>query len=156
MAWRLTRRQWEAGKGMPNRKALRVLVESGKKPGVIGYVGREPVAWCAVAPRGEFGALDRSRVLKSVDDEPVWSVSCFFVAKPFRKMGLSVALLRTVTELVARRGGRIVEGYPTRPTMRQSPDLFLWTGVPSAFRAAGFVEVARRSPNRPIMRYYCR
>ena len=37
-------------------------------------------------------------------------------------------------------------------SMAKIPDSFVWTGLPSAFERAGFVEVARRSPARPIMR----
>lgn len=31
---------------------------------------------------------------------------------------------------------------------------FAWTGVPGTFQGNGFVEVARRSPTRPIMRVF--
>jgi GNAT superfamily N-acetyltransferase len=153
MVWRLTRREWEAGKGEGNRRALRALVESGARPGVLGYVGREPVAWCAVAPREDYGALARSRVLQPIDDRPVWSVSCLFVARPFRRRGLSSRMLRGAAEFAVKRGAAIVEGYPVEPRMARAPDAFLWTGTPGAFTAAGFREAARRSETRPIMRW---
>jgi len=51
MAWRLARKEWEAGKGAGNKKALKKIVTSGEVPGILGYVNGEPVAWCAVAPR---------------------------------------------------------------------------------------------------------
>jgi len=156
MVWRLTRKEWEAGKGAGNRRALEHLVTSGARPGVLGYLGRDPVAWCAVAPRGDYGALARSRVLAPLDDRPVWSISCLFVARPFRRRGLSARMLRGAAEFAARRGARIVEGYPVEPRMARAPDAFLWTGTTVAFRAAGFREAARRSPTRPIMRWTAR
>jgi len=152
MAWRLTNKDWVAGKGAQNKRALKRLVVSGARPGVIGYAGREPVAWCAVAPRADYSFLARSRVLKPVDDAPVWSISCLFVSKPYRRQGVSSRLLRAAADFAAGRGARIVEGYPVDPTMEKTPDPFLWTGVPSAFERAGFLEVARRSKTRPIMR----
>jgi GNAT superfamily N-acetyltransferase len=144
-----------AGKGAKNKRALRRIVSSGEKPGILGYLGREAVAWCAVAPREEYVHLANSRVLKPVDDTPVWSVSCLFVSKPHRRKGLSVQMLRAAVEFAARRGAVMVEGYPVEPTMSKTPDPFVWTGVPSAFEAAGFHEVLRRSKTRPIMRCEC-
>jgi GNAT superfamily N-acetyltransferase len=152
MVWRLPRQRWVAGKGAGNKRALKRIVTANRKPGVLAYVGREAIGWCALAPRSEYLALERSRVLKPIDDSPVWSISCLFVARPWRRKGVSVALLRAAVDLAAKQGARVVEGYPVEPTMRRMPDAFAWTGLPAAFRAAGFVEVARRSKTRPIMR----
>ena len=153
MYWRLPRGKWSAGKGNKNRNAFKKIVSADERPGVIAYSGKEPVAWCAIAPRQEFLSLARSRVLKPVDDKAVWSITCLFVKKPYRRRGVSVAMLRAAVEFAAKRGARIVEGYPTVPTMEKTPDPFVYMGVPSAFKAAGFKEVARRSETRPIMRF---
>jgi hypothetical protein len=32
------------------------------------------------------------------------------------------------------------------------PDAFVWTGLEQSFLRVGFIEVARRSPKRPILR----
>jgi len=153
MVWRLRRKDWESGKGASNKRALRSIVEAGERPGILVYDDREPVGWCAIAPRNAYPALARSRVLKPVDDQPVWSVSCLFVLKPYRRQGLSVTLLEEAVSFASRCGARIVEGYPVQPTMTKTPDPFVWTGTPSAFQRAGFDEVMRRSKIRPIMRY---
>jgi GNAT superfamily N-acetyltransferase len=153
MAWRLRQQEWLAGKGRRNRRALKALVETGKKPGLLAYLGRTPVAWCAIAPRESYSFLSRSRVLKPVDDLPVWSVSCLFVLKPYRRQGVSARLLAAAVRFAAKQGATVVEGYPVVPTMKRTPDPFIWTGVPSAFIKAGFKEVLRRSKSRPIMRY---
>ena len=152
MFWRLPRKEYNQRKGQQNRRMLRQLVESGRKPGILAYSGREPIGWCAVAPRSEYIALERSRILKPVDDEPVWSISCLFVRKDFRRKGISSQLLTAAANLAKKRGARIVEGYPTDPASPRSPDPFLWHGVTSSFLAAGFKEIARRSVSRPIMR----
>jgi GNAT superfamily N-acetyltransferase len=153
MVWRLSRQRWLAGKGAGNKRALERIVAAGRKPGVLAYLGREPIGWCAVAPRSEYVALGRSRVLQPIDDQPVWCISCLFVSKPYRRRGVSVGLLRAAVDLAARQGARIVEGYPVEPVMARTPDAFVWTGIPSAFREAGFREALRRSRTRPIMRF---
>jgi GNAT superfamily N-acetyltransferase len=155
MAWRLPRGKWLAGKpknGAANKRAFKRIVARNEQPGVLAYLGREPIGWCAVAPRERYPALERSRVLQPVDDQPVWSITCLFVFKPYRRHGVSARLLDAAAELAARKGARIVEGYPIEPTMKKTPDPFLWLGTPAAFRRAAFEEVARRSKSRPIMR----
>jgi GNAT superfamily N-acetyltransferase len=152
MAWRLRHKDWVAGKGAKNKRAFKKVVTSGEVPGLLGYLGRRPIAWCAVAPREAYSYLSRSRVLEPVDAEPVWSISCLFVLKPYRRQGVSVRMLKAAAEHAARRGAGIVEGYPVEPTMERTPDPFVWTGTPSAFRKAGFREACRRSATRPIMR----
>jgi GNAT superfamily N-acetyltransferase len=152
MTWRLPRARFEKGKGAGNRAAFRRRVRSGLPPGVLAYIDGKPVGWCAIAPRAEYEYLRRSRVLRPVDDRKVWSVSCLFVAKPHRGRGISVKLLRAAVAMAGETGAEIVEGYPVIPYAVHMPDAFAWTGTLSAFRAAGFDEVARGSPKRPIMR----
>jgi GNAT superfamily N-acetyltransferase len=152
MYWRLRRSQFDNQKGEGNRKAMKKIVDSEEVPGILAYSGREPVAWCSVAPRETYPTLDRSRVLKRVDEQPVWSIVCLFVAKPWRRKGVTVELLRAAADYAKRQGARILEGYPVEPKKDSMPDAFAWTGLASAFRKAGFTEVLRRSETRPIMR----
>src|SRR5439155_15729380 len=125
---RLKRADFERGKTGGNRSAMRDLVLAGPPPGILGYLDGEPVGWCAVAPRADYPALERSRVLKKVDDAPAWSVSCLFVRKDCRKQGVSVALLRAAIDFVRDHGGTIVEGYPVEPKEDDMPAVFAWTG----------------------------
>jgi GNAT superfamily N-acetyltransferase len=150
--WRLTRADFVRQKGDANKAAFRRIVKSGQTPGVLAYSDGQAIGWCAVAPREAYSFLERSRVLARVDEKPVWSVTCLFVAKAFRQGGVSVQLLRAAAEHAARHGARIVEGYPVVPRKDRMPDVFAWTGTLSAFRRAGFKEVARHSPARPIVR----
>ena len=152
MWWRLTRSEFERNKGAKNKHAMKKLVSSGQVPGIIAYVDGEPVGWCAIQPRASYPALERSRVLKPVDDQPVWSITCFFIARPYRSRGVSSELIKAAIAHAKRKGARIVEGYPVEPKKDRMPDAFAWTGLPTAFKKAGFTEVARRAPTRPIMR----
>jgi GNAT superfamily N-acetyltransferase len=153
MFWRVPRKEFDSGKGTGNKRALKKIVTAGRKPGIIAYLGKEPIGWCAVARREDYIALERSRILKPVDDKPVWSISCLFIKRPYRRQGVSAQLLRAAVDFAARRGAKVVEGYPVEPSMEKMPDPFLWHGVPSAFKTAGFKEVLRRSKSRPIMRF---
>jgi len=152
MWWRLPRPQWNAQKGAVNKQAFRQIVDTGPPPGIIAYRGKEPVGWCAVAPREAFSALQRSRTLQPLDQLPVWSVTCFFVKKQERRKGLGVGLLEAAVQFVRDQGGRLIEGYPVEPKAGRLPDAFAWTGTATAFQKAGFVEAARRGA-RPIMRF---
>ncbi|MFQ5805106.1 MAG: GNAT family N-acetyltransferase [Phycisphaerae bacterium] len=153
MWWRLTRAEFEKRKGAQNKRAMKRIVNCGEVPGLLAYADGEPIGWCAVGPREWYPVLQRSRVLKPVDDQPVWAVTCFFIAKPYRGKGISVKLLKAAVALAKKNGARIVEGYPVEPKKGRMPDAFAWTGLAAAFRKAGFVEVLRRSETRPIMRY---
>ncbi len=151
MWWRLGRAQWDRNKGERNRKLFRKVVEQGV-PGILAYDGKQPIGWCAIAPRETYAALAASRTLKPVDDQPVWSVTCFFVQRGYRRKGVSVALLQAAAEFARKKKAQIVEGYPQVARSGSLPDAFVWTGLPGTFLKAGFKEVARRSATRPIMR----
>jgi GNAT superfamily N-acetyltransferase len=97
--------------------------------------------------------LERSRILKRVDDQPVWAIVCFFVSRPFRHQGVTTALLQAAITYAEQQGATIIEGYPVEPKTGRTADAFVYTGLASAFLKVGFVEVVRRSETRPIMRY---
>lgn len=151
MYWRRTAGEYKAGKGEGNRAALQQLVAAGAEPGLLAYVDGQPAGWVSLGPREQFPRFQRSRNLKPVDDEPVWSVVCFFVGKGFRRMGLQGTLLRAAVDYARAHGARIVEGYPVEPAGTSS-DNYEWTGFVEVFREAGFEEVARRTERRPVMR----
>lgn len=143
---------FKAGKGEGNRRALRRRVAESPAPGLLAYDGETAVGWIAVGPRAEFRRLETSRVLAPVDDAPVWSVPCLFVASSHRGRGVSVALLRAAAAFAAAHGARALEGYPVDTRGRREPAAFVWWGTVGTFRAAGFREVERRSAPRPIVR----
>lgn len=153
MWYRVQKKEFDAQAGEGNRMAMKTLVDDGVVPGLIGYLNGQPAGWISVAPRGDFPRLQRSRVMKAVDDQPVWSVVCFFIDRKFRKQGLSLKLLKAGVDYALAQGARIVEGYPIDLHDRSYPDTFAFHGMQSVFEQAGFQEVARRSPTRPVMRY---
>jgi GNAT superfamily N-acetyltransferase len=154
MAWRLKQKDFEIQKGNGNKKAMKKIVDKNEIPGIIAYVNNEPAGWCSFAPREKFIKLENSKVLARIDDKPVWSITCFFIAKHFRRKGLSTKLLEGVIKFCKNKKVNILEAYPVEPYSENIPAVFAWTGIPSAFEKAGFKVAERRSPKRPIMRYY--
>lgn len=151
MSWRLKRTDFVAGTGEKNKRAFKRLVDKNAPTGIVAYAGAEPIGWCSVAPREDFVRLEQHRTLRRIDDRPVWSIVCLFVAKHYRNQGISIALIKAAAEWAKSQGATLVEGYPTEPG-KKLPDPFVWTGLSSAFRKAGFKEVARPARTRPIFR----
>ena len=154
MLWRLKRSEFEQQKGKKNKLAMKAIIESGEVPGILAYHKRQPIAWCSVAPREQFPALERSRILKKIDDQPVWSISCLFVEKNHREKGISVRITKAAIDYVAQKRGKILEAYPVEPKKDRAPPVFVWIGLAAGFKKAGFIECTRRSETRPIMRYF--
>ena len=154
MAWRLKSSDFERQKGKKNKKSMKKIVNNNEVPGILAYYNEKPIGWCAFAPRDKFIRLNNSRVLSPIDDKKVWSITCFFIDKKFRRMGVSTELLKATLKYCKKKKIRILEAYPQEPYADNIPATFAWTGIPSAFEKAGFKVAARRSPKRPIMRYY--
>ncbi|WP_346897657.1 GNAT family N-acetyltransferase [uncultured Roseibium sp.] len=152
MLWRRTAKEMETGKGEGNRQAMKDLFDTGDVPGLVAMNGDDAVGWIQIAPRSAFPRLASSRILKPVDAQAVWSVSCFFIDKTYRRQGLSLQLLNAATDWARSKGASIVEGYPIDTPREKYPSVYAWTGFLETYRRAGFSEVARRSETRPIMR----
>jgi len=155
MYYRLPKSVFNEGKMEEgNKQAMKDIVWEDKPAGILGFYDGLPIAWCAFAPREDFIKLEKSRVHKPIDDKKVWSIPCFFIDKKFRRLGVSVALLKGVIRYARENGIKIIEAYPTIPTQEKLPDSFAWIGLYKSFERAGFEIVDRTSINRPMVRYY--
>lgn len=134
-----------------NRAALKTLVDAGKPPGLIGYRGNIPVGWVSLGPHEDFAKLVRSPVMKAVDDRPVWSIICFVVPPEHRGTGVARQLLSAAIAYASQQGATLLEAYPVDKPGRSSDDS-MWFGAKSMYDRAGFTEVARRKPQRPVVR----
>ena len=117
----------------------------------VGYRGKVPVGWVSLGPREDYAKLRRSPVMKAVDEQPVWSIICFVVPSQYRGQGVARALLDGAIAYARKRGVALLEAYPVDKPGRSSDDS-MWFGAKSMYDAAGFEEVARRKPKRPIVR----
>jgi GNAT superfamily N-acetyltransferase len=134
-----------------NKRDLRRLAASGRPPGLLACDGDLAVGWCELAPRAELGWLAHARYLQPVDDLPVWSVPCFFVRRAHRHRAVMGALIEGAVGAAAAAGAPAVEAYPV-DTAVPGHTRNLFPGVASAFARHGFEVVARRKPDRPVMR----
>jgi GNAT superfamily N-acetyltransferase len=152
MHWKLRGKEFSENTGDTARQMQKAVVDSKIVPGLLAYSEGYPVGWIAVEPRVAYPKLAHSRTLKAIDDQDVWSITCFFVEKKHRHKGIAVELLKAATGYVKNQGGKIVEGYPV-DVKREEPAPFVFTGTAAAFVQAGFEEAARHAPTRPIFRY---
>jgi GNAT superfamily N-acetyltransferase len=150
MRWRMTSTEYQRSTKESRVAALEALVRQEIPVGMLAYQGGEPVGWCSIAPRETYGALERFRALPRIDDAPVWSVACFFVAPRLRRQHVTLALLREAVEYARSRGATIVEGYPVEP----GPRLYTYMGAPAIFQQAGFQDATPPGQARLVMRWY--
>jgi GNAT superfamily N-acetyltransferase len=142
-----------------NRQALhQEVTQANVAPGLIAYEADRPVGWTRVGPRSRFPAVLGNRSLARIltdDDEHVWWVTCFAVDNRYRRAGVGSALLRSAVEFAGEHGATAVEGYPVDATTLKAASVSgsaLFTGTAAMFAAAGFVEIARPTRTRPLMR----
>lgn len=149
MRWRMRSTMYQRSSKEDRIAALDNLVCRNIPIGVLAYADNEPVGWCSVAPRETCDALERYRALARIDDEPVWSVVCFFVDRHFRNSGMTLRLLQASVSYARSQGARIIEGYPVDPGEK----LYTYMGSPATFTAAGFIDVTPSGRSRKIVRY---
>ncbi|GAA1188332.1 GNAT family N-acetyltransferase [Nesterenkonia xinjiangensis] len=155
MHWRLSIAEWMANKGEGNKAAMRAVAGGAATPGVVGSLDGEPLAWCSFGDRADFPRMRRSPLLMPIDDQPVVSLACLLLRRDRRGQDLLAAWITAVCGYLAETSSiRTVEAYPVEPPHGRTagPDTAM-TGIASAFAAAGFIEVARPSFDRPVMRY---
>jgi len=135
-----------------NKLAFRKVVARGPPPGLLAFDGELAVGWCQMTPRDALPRLDRARSLTRLDDLPVWSLSCFYVRRGYRKRGVTSQLIAAALKAAKRAKVPALEAYPV-DTDEPTSSSNLYTGTASTFARAGFKTVARRLPHRPIMRH---
>jgi GNAT superfamily N-acetyltransferase len=153
MYWRLPNHEFQDLWGPGARAAFQKVVKAGPPPGLLAYRDTHPVGWCAVAPRDSYQRILRSRVARPTTADPTcWATVCFYVARSERGGGIAAELLDAAVQFAAANGAEAVEGYPkdAEDGRRHANEMFV--GSVSMFLAAGFEEVGRRAPTRPIMR----
>ena len=152
MYFRLPYKEFQENKPDGNKKMMRHLVNKGKPQGLIASTDQEPIGWIAMAPREDYMKLEKARVFKRFDDKPVWSITCFFIKKQFRHMGLSRQLIKGAVDFAKRKKIKTLEAYPAIPYDEKVPHAFLWVGVLSSFINNGFKIVKQQSKSRAMVR----
>ncbi len=151
MYWRLGPAYYRRPHAL-NREDLRDLVSAGPPPGLLAFDGELAVGWCQLTPRDALPWLDHARYLGRVDEAPVWSISCFFVRRGYRRQGVASALILAAVDAARAAHADVLEAYPVDASV-PGATRNNFTGSAAAFRRAGFATVTARTPSRPIMRY---
>jgi GNAT superfamily N-acetyltransferase len=81
----------------------------------------------------------------------VWSIPCFYVRRTHRRRGVMGALIEAAVPVAASAGAPALEAYPV-DTALPAHTHNLFPGIASIFARHGFLVVARRKPDRPVMR----
>ncbi len=149
MYWRIGSRYRQQPSEM-NKRAFKEVVKQGPSPGLLAFDRDLAVGWCQLTPRDALPWLDRAWRLRRVDDVPVWSISCFYVRKGYRKQDITYALIAAALKAARRAGAPALEAYPLDARLTPSAS---GTGYASTFERVGFKIVARHTPPRPIMRH---
>ncbi|WP_248147586.1 GNAT family N-acetyltransferase [Microbacterium aoyamense] len=154
--WTLTNAQFQAASQAEKRELLAGDLEAEVSPALIAYVDGEAAGWVRVSPRTIQQRIARTKMIKDATSEPmddptVWAVSCFVVRKEHRGQGLNAKLLGAAIDHARAHGARVIEGYPVDAAVGKHPSNDLYHGALSTFVDAGFEEVARPKPDRPIV-----
>jgi len=120
-------------------------INTGIPVGLLGYIEKEPIAWCSIAPRSTYRRL----VDDDSSDEGIWSIACFFVVRRLRGLGITQRIIKAAIEHARSRGAMIVEAYPVDP---DSPS-YRFMGFMPVFENAGFCEVGRVGKRRHVMQF---
>jgi len=124
--------------GDGNREqAMRRLCEREHPPGVVTYRDGEPVGWCNIGPRTEITRLTGSRLIRPVDELPVWSIVCVIVRPGHRRQGVTAQLIEGAVAYAASHGAPAVEAYPVDPSGRMDVTM-AFVGTKSMFEHVGF------------------
>ena len=150
-------RDWKAMTRDERRDELQQKVDGGPAPGLLAYRGDLAVGWIALGPRKQYLRFQLGKCTRPLDEdreqdlEATHAVTCFYIRNGHRQSGLMAKLLDAGIAHVGAQGAKQLDACPM-----ESDKPLQWgegfVGIADVFRRAGFVEIARRSPRRPLMR----
>jgi ribosomal protein S18 acetylase RimI-like enzyme len=149
---------WREGNRSAFAAALCSQIENDAvSPGLVAYLGDEPVGWVAVEPRVHYPQLFHGKVVsigsvQPPDDESVWAITCFVVRIGYRRRGLAQQLVKAAVAHAFTNGARVIEGYPVDVAAKEKVSAAdLYHGTVSLFAGVGFTIEARPLPGRALM-----
>jgi GNAT superfamily N-acetyltransferase len=142
MAWRMNKEELKENNSASRKKFIKKRVNAETPIGLLGYVNKEPVAWCSIAPRETYERLGGDEII-----EKVWSIACFFIKKEFRDQGFIDQLIQAAGKYAKKHGAKYLEAYPVQPS---SPS-YRFMGFIKTFEKAGFSFVRKAGTRRHVM-----
>lgn len=159
--WCMHWRQSHAERAKATAKGSKALIKKrfhkSPPPGLLAYEGKQAVGWVQVTPRSEVPRFNSPRASSApleeaeAGDPKMWAITCFFFRKSHRGKGLSHDMVAAAVDYAGKHGAVRVEACPMQRA-EKAGSVGLYVGSAPVFEKAGFVEVARRIPNRPLMR----
>jgi GNAT superfamily N-acetyltransferase len=149
---RPNRGQPDAARHAQNRSDHQRLVELGEAHGVLVYSGRRAIGWCQFGRVSELPRIDAGLKYRALgqarDPPPDWRITCFFVDRGHRRVGVATLALNAALEAIRRRGGGVIEAYPSLNPRAVAT----WFGSVSMFDGQGFTKVAPFGRSNVLMR----
>ena len=142
MAWRMTKEELKQNTSACRKEFIKQRVWSKIPIGLLAYVHKEPIGWCSIAPRDTYERLGGDESL-----EKVWSITCFYIKKEFRKKSLTPFLIENAIQYARKKGAKYLEAYPVEP---DSPS-YRFMGFIKTFKKAGFEFVKKAGTRRHVM-----
>ena len=132
----------DRGPGAEGSRAMKkALVEQGKAHAALVMDGEDAIAWAEYGPPAELPNLHHRKqydATKSAD--PDYRITCVFVDKRHRRLGVTELAITGALDLIAQAGGGRVESYPhdlTDQTKKMSSS-FLYNGTRRLYERLGF------------------
>lgn len=122
------------------RDEKRALVAAGRAHAALVFEGEACVGWCQFGSPAELPEIKNRKTytLTQQGPPPAWRITCFFVDRHHRKLGVAAMALGGALDEIGRRGGGTVEAYPEDTSGRMVSPTFLHAGTLAMFEAAGF------------------
>jgi len=136
-------RYWQDTRGMMIER-----LRSGGTFGYLAYVDGVTAGWVNASKRSDYAGSYAD--VDGPEPSQVVGVACFVVAPPYRRHGVSAALLDRVLEDATGRGASWVEAYP-RDEPEETGDGPLFRGPPALYEERGF-EAAQSRERDVVMR----
>jgi len=135
-----------------NRRDHRTLLQQGHAQGILVYREGQPVGWCQFGRREDLPRIERGRKYKEIASglgQPTrWRITCFFVDRPYRRLGIARLALHAALAAIHRHGGGIVEAYPAT----HGKAVATWFGTVKMFEQEGFRVVRQFGRSNVLVR----
>lgn len=144
----------ERGQGYDGNRALKkTLVDAGQAHAALVMVGDEAIAWAEFGTPEELPNIHHGKqYLAEADLMPDFRITCIFVDKRYRRRGFARVALTGALDLIAARGGGVVEGYPHEIGEKRMSNSFVYNGTRAMYEQAGFEFIRAKGLRNTVMR----
>jgi GNAT superfamily N-acetyltransferase len=144
MVWRMTKDELKQNNPACRKEFIKQRVWLNTPIGILGYFKNEAIAWCSIAPKETHQRLGGDENLKNI-----WSITCFYIKKEYRKKGLMKFLIKSAENYAKENGAEYIEAYPVE---ENSPS-YKFMGFVKTFEEMEFKFVKMAGTRRHVMIY---